>query len=335
MPKTFVTGGSGHVGANLVRELLARGVAVKALVRGDAAALEGLDVERVEGDLRDVASLERALAGCDRLYHLAAFVSLRKGDQQQVFDVNVIGTKNALEAAERAGVARVVCCSSFGAVGKNPNGGPSDETQTINPFQAHLDYDLSKALAELEVHRAVHRGLDVRMVNPSGIVGAHDYKPSSVGQTILDFANRKIPAYVPGQFEFVAVKDVVAGHLLAMDKGRAGERYILSGGQYTLDEILDHLSSLSGVKKPKLRIPVGVMLPMAYVSSYFLRTFAPDKPPRFTPGTIRMLNSGKHADTSKARRELGFAPTPVLDAFTEAYDWLKARALVSHQVRQN
>jgi len=328
LAKSFVTGGSGHVGANLVRALLARGVAVKALVRGDAAALEGLDVERVEGDLRDVASLERALAGCDRLYHLAAFVSLRKGDEQQVFDVNVTGTKNVLAAAERTGVARAVCCSSFGAVGKNPNGGPSDETQTLNPFESDLDYDLSKALAEIEVLRAVTRGLDVRIVNPSGIVGAHDYKPSSVGQTILDFANRKMPAYVPGQFEFVAVKDVVAGHLLAMEKGRAGERYILSGGQHTLDQILDHLSALSGVKKPGLRIPVGLMLPIAHVSSFFLRTFAPEKPPRFTPGTIRMLNSGKQADVSKARGELGFAPTPVLDAFTEAYEWFKARRQV-------
>jgi nucleoside-diphosphate-sugar epimerase len=328
MPKTFVTGASGHVGANLVRELLARGVAVKALVRGDTAAIDGLDLERVPGDLRDPVSLARGLAGCDRLYHLAAFVSLRRGDQHEVFDVNVTGTKNILVAAERAGVARTVLCSSFGAVGRNPSGGPSDETHTVNPFETHLDYDLSKAFAELEAHRAVHRGLDVRIVNPCGIVGAHDYKPSSVGQTILDFANRKMPAYVPGQFDFVAVKDVVAGHLLAMDKGRPGERYILSGGLYTLDQLLDHLSSLCAVPKPKLRIPVGVMLPMAYLSNFFLRTFAPTRPPRFTPGTIKMLNVGKHADVSKARRELGFAPTSVLDGFTEAYQWFKARGQI-------
>jgi hopanoid-associated sugar epimerase len=330
--KTFVTGASGHVGANLVRELIARGVAVKALVRSksDNAAVAGLDLELVEGDLRDPASLAKALAGCDRLYHVAAFVSLLKGDQQQVFDVNVTGTKNVLDAAERAGVARTVFCSSFGAVGHNPTGGPSDETYTVNPFETHLDYELSKAIAELEVHRAVHRGMDVRIVNPCGIVGAHDYKPSSVGQTILDFANRKMPAYVPGQFEFVAVKDVVAGHLLAMERGRPGQRYILSGGRFTLDQILDHLSGLCGVKKPKLRIPVGVMLPLAHVSSFMLRTFAPEKPPRFTPGTIKILNGGKHADITKARTELGFTPTPVLDAFTEAYDWFKARGQIKN-----
>jgi len=330
MGKTVVTGASGHVGANLVRELLCRGVAVKTLVRGrsDNSAIDGLDLERVEGDLRDPASLERALAGCDRLYHVAAFVSLRKGDQQQVFDVNVTGTKNVLAAAERAGVARTVFCSSFGAVGHNPTGGPSDESFTVNPFETHLDYELSKAMAEIEVHRAVHRGMHVVIVNPCGIVGAHDYKPSSVGQTILDFANRRMPAYVPGQFEFVAVKDVVAGHLLAMERGRAGERYILSGGQYTLDRILEHLSGLCGVPKPKLRIPVGVMLPLAHVSSLVMRTFAPARPPRFTPGTIKILNGGKHADITKARTELGFAPTPVLDAFTEAYEWFKARGQI-------
>jgi hopanoid-associated sugar epimerase len=328
--KTFVTGGSGHVGANLVRELLARGVAVKALVRSgsDNSALDGLDLERVEGDLRDPASLARGLDGCDRLYHVAAFVSLRKGAQQEIFDANVVGTRNVLAAAEKAGVERSVFCSSFGAVGKNPNG-LSDETFTINPFETHLDYELSKAVAELEVHRAVHRGMHVTIVNPCGIVGPHDYKPSSVGQTIIDFASGKMPAYVPGEFEFVAVRDVVAGHLLAMDKGKPGERYILSGGHYSLDQILDHLSSLTGRKKPKLRIPVGVMLPLAHVSNVFLSTFAPARPPRFTPGTIKILNGGKRADTSKARRELGLQTTPVMDAFTEAYEWLKSRGKIA------
>ena len=197
--KTFVTGASGHVGANLVRELVARGVAVKALVRGDTAAIEGLEVERVAGDLRDPASL-RVGAAPAAIGSTTWLRSSRCGVaiEQQVFDVNVTGTKNILAAAERAGVARTVFCSSFGAVGHNPTGGPSDETHTVNPFETHLDYELSKAIAELEVHRAVHRGLDVRIVNPCGIVGAHDYKPSSVGQTILDFANRKMPAYVPG-----------------------------------------------------------------------------------------------------------------------------------------
>ena len=181
------------------------------------------------------------------------------------------GTKNVLTAAERAGVERTVFCSSFGAVGHNPYGGPSDETLTLNPFETHLDYDLSKAMAELEVHRAVNRGLDVRIVNPCGVVGPHDYKPSPVGQTILDFANRKMPAYVEGRFDFVAVRDVVAGHLAAMERGRKGERYILSGGQLTLDEILDTSRRCATSESRGCASPLGVMLPIAYVSNFFLR----------------------------------------------------------------
>jgi hopanoid-associated sugar epimerase len=330
MATTFVTGASGHVGANLVRELLRRGVKVRALQRGDSdnSAIDGLDLERVTGDLRDPATLRGTLDGCDRLYHLAAFVSLRAGDRQQIFDINVTGTKNILDEAERAGVERTVFCSSFGAVGHN-RGGASDETHTVNPFDTHLDYDLSKAMAELEVLRAVTRGLDVRIVNPCGVVGPYDYRPSSVGKTILDFANQKMPAYVPGQFEFVAVRDVVAGHLLAMEKGRPGERYILSGGNLTLDRILDHLSEVTGKPKPKLRLPVGVMLPLASVSSFVMRTFFPEVPPRFTPGTVRLLNCGKHADISKARRELGFQPSSVLDAFTESVAWFRERGQIA------
>jgi len=324
---TFVTGGTGHVGANLVRALLARGEGVRALVRpgSDQRPFDGLDLERVEGDLRDVPTLERAMAGCDRAYHVAAFVSLRKGDADEIFNSNVLGTRYVLSAAEKQKVKRVVVCSSFGAVGKNPDGGPSDETHTVNPFDTHLDYELSKAISEIEVHRAVNRGLDAVIVNPCGVVGPHDYRPSSVGKTILDLAHQKMPAYVPGAFEFVSVKDVIAGHLLAMDRGVKGERYILSSGHHTLDEIIDHLTARLGVPRPRFKIPPSVMMPIAAVSSLVMRMFFPDVPPRFTPGTIKILNGGKHATTAKAQRELGFVPTSIFDAFDEAIAWFRER----------
>ncbi|HZS41394.1 MAG TPA: SDR family oxidoreductase [Polyangia bacterium] len=328
--KTFVTGASGHVGANLVRALIERGEAVKALVRpgSDNAAIAGLDLEQVEGDLRDPASLDRALAGCDRMYHVAAFVSLRAGDQQEIFETNVVGTRNVLAAAERAGVGRSVFCSSFGAIGHRDGGGPSDETVTVNPFETHLDYELSKAIAEIEALRAAARGQDVVIVNPCGVVGPHDYKPSSLGKTILDFANRKMPAYVAGEFEFVAVRDVVAGHLLAMEKGRRGERYILGGEHRSLDQILDHLASLTGVRKPRVRLPVAVMAPVAHVSSFVMKHFFPAVPPRFTPGTVKLLQSGKRADYTKARRELGYQPTSVDAAFAESLEWFRGRGQI-------
>jgi hopanoid-associated sugar epimerase len=330
---TFVTGGSGHVGANLVRALLARGERVRCLVRSGSnnEALDGLDVERVEGDLRDRASLERALVGVGPVYHVAAFVSLRHGDQQEVFDVNVVGTRHLLAAAAQAGTGRVVFCSSFGAVGTRLDG-PSDETVTVNPFQAELDYELSKGIAEIEALRAAARGQDVVIVNPSGIVGPHDYKPSSVGKTILDFSHRKMPAYIPGGFEFVAVRDVVAGHLLAMEKGRRGERYILSGGYHTLEEILIELERLTGVKRPSLKLPPSVMGPIAHLTSAVMKRAFPSVPPRFTPQTIKLLQSKKRADPSKAQRELGLRPTPVFEAFAEAVDWFRARGAIPPRV---
>jgi nucleoside-diphosphate-sugar epimerase len=329
LAKTFLTGATGHVGANLVRALLGRGEDVRCFVRraGDPA-LEGLPVDEFEGDLRDPEAVARGVAGCDRVYHVAAYVSLRPGDKQQIFDVNVLGTKHVLDASQKVGVARVVFCSSFGAVGRNPNGGASDETCSVNPFDTDLDYELSKAVAEIEVHRAVAHGLDAVIVNPSGVVGAQDYKPSAVGKTLIDFARRRIPAYVPGAFEFVAVRDVVAGHLLAMEKGRSGHRYILSGEHHTLDEILVELERITGVKRPRFRLPPRFMSPIAHVSSAFMASFFPTAPPRFTPGTIKILNGGKRADTTKARRELGYAPTPVFAAFQEQYDWFRARGVL-------
>ncbi len=328
--KTLVTGGSGHVGANLVRELLARGVEVKAMYRpgSNNRALDGLDLERVEADLRDPPSLDRAVSGCDRIYHVAAFISLRTGARQELYDTNIVGTRNLLLAAERAGVRRTVFCSSLGAVGINPSGGPSDETHTINPYDVHLDYELSKAIAEIEVHRAVARGLDVVIVNPSGVVGPHDYKPSSVGRTLLDFVRGRLFAYLPGGFEFVAVRDVVAGHLLAMEKGKRGERYILSGERLTLDDVFDHLHALTGLKRPRLRLPLPLMTPVAHASTFFMKRFFPDVPPRFTPGTIRLLTCGKYATTEKAQKELGYRPTPVREAFTEHLAWFEAQGLM-------
>lgn len=329
MAAIFVTGGTGHVGANLVRALLERGEAVRALVRrrGDAA-LAGLHLEEVEGDLSDTAALTHAMRGCDRAYHLAANVSLRPGDRPQIFEVNVLGTKRVLDAAEAAGVRRVVFCSSLGAVGRPAKGGLSDETFSVNPFDAHLDYDLSKALAELEVHRAVARGLDAVIVNPSGVIGPHDYKPSPMGQSVIDFARRRMPAWVPGAFEFVAVRDVVEGHLLAMERGRTGHRYILSGEHLTLDAFLGELERITGQRRPRLRIPPRVMLPIAHVSSAVMATFFPRVPPRFTPGTIKLLNGGQRADTTKARQGLGWRPTPVFAALREQYDFFRARGLI-------
>ncbi len=330
MGKTFITGATGHVGANLVRALVARGEDVRALVRRRAdPALVGVELEQFEGALDDPGSMARGLAGCDRVYHLAAFVSLRPGARKEIFEVNVLGTKAVCEAALRSGVERLVFCSTLGTVGPAPGGGPSDETSSVNPFDIPLAYDLSKAIAELEVHRAIANGLDAIIVNPSGVVGPHDYKPSSLGRAIIDFATRRMPAYIPGAFEFVAMRDVVEGHLRAMDRGKSGQRYILSSAHHTLDEILGELESLSGVSRPRLRLPPSVMMPVAHLSSAFMGSFFPGTTPRFTPGTIRLLSSGMRASTRKAERDLGYTPTSVFAALREQYEWFRSRGALS------
>jgi hopanoid-associated sugar epimerase len=317
-----LTGATGHIGANLVRALLARGKRVRVLLRrgSDDAAVAGLDVERAYGDLRDRRSLEAALEGCEQLYHLAACISIRHLDRQELFEVNVLGTRRLLQAARRAGVRRTVHCSSFGAVGLNPHGA-SDEEWTLNPYEPVMDYELSKAFAEHEALRAVQQGSDVVLVNPSGVVGPWDVRPSLLGQTILDVARGRLKAYVPGAFDFVPVQDVVLGHLLAMERGRTGERYLLTGEVVTLDQILDWLVELTGAPRPRLRIPPGLALCLAAAQARVQRRLFPQSQPRFTPASIRLLNSGKHGDNGKARRELGFRPTPVRDAFREAVAW--------------
>lgn len=329
MGKTLVTGATGHLGANLVRALLDRGEAVRCLVLpGDRAeALEGLDLERAEGDLRDEASLARAVAGCDYVYHLAAHLSLRSGDKHALQAVNVTGSRNLFDAAERAGVKRIVHCSSFGAVATQRDVA-SDERDTIDPFDLHLDYELSKAISEIEALRAAVRGVDVVIVNPSGIVGPWDFGPSSFGQTLLDFGRGRMKVYVEGRFEFVAVRDVVAGHLLAMEKGRRGERYILSGELLTLDQHLQWMHELTGAPLPRWKLPARVLYPLSFVSNAVMKRFFPNRPPRFTPGTIRLLTSGKRADTSKARAELGWASTPVRDALAEQLEWFRQRGML-------
>ncbi len=322
---TLVTGATGHVGANLVRALLDRGERVRALVLpGErTAAIDGLDLERAEGDLRDGDSVVRAMQGIDRVYHCAAFVSLRKGDHETLFDVNVLGTRRVMRAALEAGVERVVHTSSLGAVGRNPHGA-SDESWPANPFDTHLAYEMTKALAEHEVLRAVLDGLDAVMVNPSGIVGPFDFAPSAVGQTILVLARGKLRAYVEGAFDFVPVRDVVAGHLLAMEKGRRGERYLLSGEVATISQTLGWLAELLGRPAPRLRIPLALLRPVAGVKDRIEARLFPERIPRFTAQTIELLRSGKRGDNGKARRELGLVPTPVRDAYRDQVAWFRS-----------
>lgn len=321
---TLVTGATGHIGNNLVRALLARRERVRVLCRPGASLkpLAGLDVERFEGDLRDAPSLERAVAGVTRVYHVAAMISIRSGDREALWDVNVAGTARLLAAARKAGVERVVHTSSFGAIGQNPHG-PSTEEHALDANEPATDYERSKAASELEVKKELERGLDARIVNPCATVGPFDFRPSLVGRTFVDFAHGKMKAYLPGAFDWVPMRDVVEGHLLAMDKGRRGERYLLSGEVASLDQILDWLAEDTGRPRPRWRIPAGLMLAVSGPKDFIEARLFPEKYPRFNQHSIRLLTSGKHGSNQKARRELGLSPTPIRQAFRDSVRWFR------------
>jgi len=327
----LVTGGSGHLGANLVRRLLDQGQAVRALVRlgSDNRALDGLDVERVYGDLRDPEAMAMAVRGCERIYHCAAKLSTVGGGEREIFDCNVIGTRNLLTAAREAGVKRVVVTGSFSAVGHHPLK-PSDEEVPFYPFEEGMPYEFTKAFVEHECLRAAARGLDVVVATSCAILGPHDYKPSRMGRTLIDFANGKMRAWIHGGFEFVAAQDIVEGHLLAMEKGRTGEKYIISTEYLSVDDLMALFEQVTGRPRPRLRLPAPLMMGIAEITSPVLTRFFPNFNQRLTPGAIRILRMGRRADCSKAKRELGYRPTSVAAAIRAAYRDFARRGLIEN-----
>ena len=322
----FVTGAAGHVGANLVRRLIDDGVRVRVLLRHEDnnEGVEGLDVECSFGDIRDLNATRHALEGCRGVYHVAAKISTIEGNRahrRELFDCNVVGTRNVLQAARETEAGRVVVTGSFSAVGydlDNPSA-PANETMQFYPMERTMPYERSKSLVEHECLRAAAKGQDVVVATCCAVVGGADFFPSRLGRALCDYSNRKLHAYVDGGFEFVAARDIVEGHLLCMRHGRSGEKYIFSSEFRTVSEILDLFEEVSGVPRPCRRIPANMMLVIAEMSSYYLSRCHPNFPQRFTPGAIRLLRKRLHADTGKARRELGFRPTGLREAVHEAY----------------
>ena len=336
-PATLVTGATGHLGANLVRQLLDEGQRVRVLLRPDhdARAVAGLDVERAYGDVRNSGTLADAVAGCQRVYHCAALVSTISGDARHrrgIYETNVLGTRNVLHAARLAGVARVVVTGSFSAVGHDPSRA-SDETAPFYPFHRAMPYEVSKVFAEHECLRAVAEGLDVVVATSCAILGPNDFRPSRLGQALCDFANGTLRAYIPGGFEFVAACDIVQGHLLAMERGRRGQRYIFSSQFVTLDELMELFEHVTGRPRPRLRLPAPVMAAVAEVASPLLTRLVPTLRQRLTPGAVRILRLGRRADCAKARDELGYKPSSVSDAVREAYEFFVREGRIAHTGR--
>lgn len=328
----LVTGSSGHVGANLVRRLLAEGTKVRVLLRRSSRneALENIDVERVYADIRDIHATRKALEGCQGVYHCAAKVSTIDGNsahKREIFECNVLGTRHVLQAARDVDAGRVVVTGSFSAVGYDLDdpSAPSDETMQFYPMERTMPYERSKVLVEHECLRGVALGQDVVIATCCAVVGGADFVPSRLGRTMCDYANGKLRAFVDGGFAFVAARDIVEGHLLCMQRGRTGEKYIFASEYKTISDILDLYEEVTGLPRPNRRMPTPLMYGFSEIASFYLSRFHPSFPQRFTPGAIRLLKKRRHANTEKAQRELGFKPTTIRDAVHEAYAFHYAR----------
>jgi nucleoside-diphosphate-sugar epimerase len=325
----LVTGANGHLGANLLRRLVTEGAAVRVLLRpqSDNSTVDDLKVERVHGDLREPTSLIAASKGCAAIYHCAAQVSTVSRAEQDIFASNVLGTRNLLRAALENGVKRVVVSGSLSATGHRQDR-PTDETVPFDPFEHHMPYARSKAAVEHECLKAVADGLDVVIAVSCAILGPYDFKPSRMGQILIDYAKSRRGAYVPGGFEFVAASDIVEGHVLAMNKGRTGQKYIFSTEYMTVDRLFELYREVTGQPNRRLRLPPAIMSGVAEFGDFFYRHFLPEQRQLLTPAAVRLLRMGRRADTGKAQRELGYRPGSINAAVYAAYDWFVARGII-------
>jgi dihydroflavonol-4-reductase len=317
--QTVVTGASGHLGANLVRALLARGWKVRALVRSDTRALEGLDIETTTGDIRDADSLNRAFSGADAVFHLAARISVVKSDRDYVRAINVDGVRNVVGACRTAGIKRLVHTSTFHALRQYPLNETLDETRPLLDDGYYPPYDRSKAEGDRIVRQAVEEGMDAITIIPTGMIGPFDFKPSHFGAALLEIARGKLPALVNAGLDWVDVRDVAEGMIDACEKAGKGERYILGGHWVHLREIAGQVAAITGKKprRPVLPLRLAKMCAPAATAIDHLR----GKRPLFTTISMTELESNRNISHDKAARELGYRPRRFTETISDTIDW--------------
>ncbi len=325
---TLVTGATGFVGSAVARALVAAGHRVRVLARprGDRRNLQGLDVEVVEGDLLDPASFAPALAGCARLFHVAADYRLWVRDPRPMYGANVEGTRRLLEAAGAAGLERIVYTSSVATLGHTADGSPADEETPVSLSDMIGHYKRSKFLAEEAVRELAQRGLPVVIVNPSTPVGPGDVRPTPTGRMVLEAAQGRTPAYVDTGLNIVHVDDVARGHLLALERGRVGARYVLGGEDMTLREIFAVVAALTGRPAPRLRVPLAAVLPVAYAAEAWARVSG--REPFVTVDGVRLAARTMYFSSARAERELGYRPRPAVEALRDAVAWFRGRGFL-------
>lgn len=323
---TLVTGASGFIGSAVVRQLLQAGHKVRVLLRGnsDPRNMQGLAVNIVHGDLTDIDSLHRAVNGCNTLFHVAADYRLWAPDPQVLYKANVDGTVNIMRAALQAGLERIVYTSSVATLGLPVDGSAADEDTPSNLDDMIGHYKRSKFLAEAAVKRmTIEEGLPAVIVNPSTPIGPRDVKPTPTGRMVLDAALGRTPAYVNTGLNLVHVDDVAAGHLLALERGTVGERYILGGYNMSLRDILSEIAAITGRTAPKICLPHNLVLPLAYISEALARITKRGEP-RITVEGVQLSKKLMFFSSEKAKRVLGYETRPVHEALVDAIAWFRA-----------
>jgi dihydroflavonol-4-reductase len=321
---TFVTGATGFIGSHVVRQLLLRGDCVRILARNSSrkSNIEAFGCEIAIGDLKDENSLLRCIQGCRRVFHVAADYRLWVRNPQEIYDNNVGGTRNLLSACCEAGIEKVVYTSTVGTIGLREDGIPADEESPVKLDDMIGHYKRSKFMAEQVAREFAASGLPVIIVNPTTPVGPGDIKPTPTGRIILEFVKGHMPAYVDTGLNLVGVEDVARGHLLAEEKGRVGERYILGGENWSLEEILETLARICGRHMPRFRIPWTLALMAAYLDNLVLGSILRREPLIPLEG-VRMARYKMYVSTEKARKELGYNPQPAEKALREAVEYFR------------
>jgi dihydroflavonol-4-reductase len=321
----FLTGATGFVGSHVARALVAQGADLRLLVRSgsDLRNIQELQAERVVGDLRDAASLKKAVAGCEVVFHVAADYRLWVRDPEQMYRSNVDGTKAILEAARENKVRRVVYTSSVATMGFQSNGHLANEDSPVSLANMIGPYKRSKFMAEEIAIQAGRSGMDVVVVNPTTPVGERDLKPTPTGRIVVDFLKKKFPAYVDTGLNLVDVAECARGHIAALEKGKTGQRYILGGENLTLKQILDKLAAITGLPSPKIRVPYAVALATGVVDQVFTG-YIRRREPRATIDAVRMGRKKMFVSSGKAERDLGWRTLPVDGGLRRAVEWFQA-----------
>jgi len=329
----FVTGATGFLGSHVARALAEQGAELRLLVRAtsDLRNVADLKAERVSGDLRDPGSIEKALSGCEVVFHVAADYRLWVRDPAEMYRSNVEGTRTLLEAARKQGVRRVVYTSSVATMGFGSNGHAAghltDEDSSVSLGEMIGHYKRSKFMAERVAVEAAKSGIDVVIVNPTTPVGERDVKPTPTGRIVLDFLKKKFPAYVETGLNLVDATECARGHIQALEKGKAGERYILGGENLTLKQILDRLAAITGLKSPTVKLPYVFAFATGVVDEMVTGRLM-GREPRVTIDAVRMGRKMMFVSSAKAERELGWRTVPVDGALRRSVEWFRVNGYV-------